>query len=292
MQPFAYHAPDSLDEAIGLMLSDPAHSRYLAGGTDLYLDLEHKPQVVHHVIDLKRIPALSGIEATGLNGQGGWRIGALTLMADIEAHGELRAVFPALAESAGVVGGPPVRNRATLGGNIVNASPAADTATPLLALDASVTLAGSKGEREIPLAQLWQGPRLTTLAPGEVLTAINLPTPAPGSGNGFARLTRTAMDIALVNAAASVTLGADGAIAGLRLALGAVGPTVLAVDGSALQGRPVDEKTLAEVEALASAAAQPIDDVRASAAYRGEMAGVLARRATRQAAERAAKGSS
>lgn len=206
MQSFAYHAPASLDEAIGLMLADPAHSRYLAGGTDLYLALEHKPEPVHHVIDLKHIPALSGIERNNA----GWRIGALTRMADIEVHAELVASLPALAESAGFVGGPPVRNRATLGGNLVNASPAADTATPLLALDASVTVVGKEGERNIPIADLWQGPRVTTMAPGEVLTAITLPAPPDGSGNGFARLTRTAMDIALVNAAARIDLDGSG----------------------------------------------------------------------------------
>ena len=287
MQNFAYHAPATVEEALSLMAADPGRSRYLAGGTDLYLALEympaHQPQPVAHVIDLKRIPGLDGIAGHPAQGM---RIGALTLMAAIESHAQLCASYPALAVAAGVVGGPPVRNRATLGGNLVNASPAADTATPLAALDATLVIAASGGTREIPLLELANAPRTTTLAPGEIVTAVNLPPLPANSGNAFARVTRSAMDIALVNAAASLILDDGGTLASLRVALGAVGPTVLMVPGieESLRGKPLDAATLEAVSAAARQAAQPITDVRAGAGYRADMAGVLAARAVREAA--------
>ena len=285
---FSYHTPATLDEAQHLLAGDPARNRLLAGGTDLYLVLEHWAETAGQVIDLKRIPGLDGVEATP---EGGWRIGALTRMADVERDGPLRGSLPALCEAAAVVGGPPVRNRATLGGNLCNASPAADTAPPLLAMDAAVEISGPGGLRTVPLAQLWDGPRSTTLAPGEILTAVTIPPPGPRAGNAFARVTRSAMDIAVVNAAAVVALDGQGLLTSLRIALGAVGPMVVAVPGlEELIGKPVDAALAKDVERRAEAAAQPISDVRASAAYRREMAGVLAGRAVREAAQRAAPG--
>jgi CO/xanthine dehydrogenase FAD-binding subunit len=289
MHNFNYHAPASVAEAVALMQADPAHSRYLAGGTDLFLALEHRERGVRAVIDLKRIPGLDGI---GVGPGSAWRIGALTRMAEIERHPDLRRHFPALCAAAAAVGGPPIRNRATLGGNLCNASPAADTATPLLALAAAVVVTEPAGERSLPLAELWRGPRATALAPGAVLTAIELPAPPPRCGNAFQRLTRSAMDIALVNAAARVVLDDDGRAESVLVALGAVAPTVMLVAGleTSLVGEPLDEDALEQVRAQAEAAARPIDDVRASAAYRAEMAGVLAARAVRAAAELAARG--
>jgi carbon-monoxide dehydrogenase medium subunit len=289
MHPFAYHTPATLADAIALMQADLAHSRYLAGGTDLYLALEHQLAEVHTVIDLKGIAGLDGV---GVGPGTAWRIGALTCMAELERHPDLRRHFPALCDAAAVVGGPPIRNRATLGGNLCNASPAADTATPLLALGATVAVADAAGERTLPVAELWRGPRATTLAPGAVLTAIGLPAPPPRSGNAFRRLTRTAMDIALVNAAARVALDEDGRAESVVVALGAVAPTVILVAGleSTLAGALLDEDALDEVRSQAEAAARPIDDVRASAAYRSEMAGVLAARAVQAAAAMARGG--
>lgn len=291
MQNFSYHAPATLAEACALMAEDPGVSRFLAGGTDLYLALEHSSGAVHTVIDLKRISGLEGIES---DPDGGWRIGALTPMAALEHHEGLRAALPALCDSAAVVGGPPVRNRATLGGNLCNASPAADTATPLLALGAGVEVSDGKTSRMLALEALWAGPRSTTLRPEEVLTAVVIPPPPNGTvgrGNAFARLTRSAMDIALVNAAADLALDDSDALASLTLALGAVGPTVLPVPGTdALLGRPLDEGLLGEIGQLAASAAQPITDVRASAGYRQEMAGVMASRAVRAAAVHAKGG--
>ncbi|MEE8433209.1 MAG: xanthine dehydrogenase family protein subunit M [bacterium] len=290
MQNFSYHSPATLGEACALMAEAPGQSRFLAGGTDLYLAMEHNAGPVNTVIDLKRIPGLEGIERAQHDG---WRIGALTRMASLEHHEGLRAALPALCDAASVVGGPPIRNRATLGGNLCNASPAADTATPLLAFGAQVEVFDGKSSRTLELEALWAGPRATTLRPDEVLTAVLIPPPQNGNtthentghGNAFARLTRSAMDIALVNAAATLTLDASKQLASLTVSLGAVGATVLSVPGTnALLGRPVDEVLLGDIGKMAETAARPITDVRASAEYRREMAGVMAKRAVRRAA--------
>lgn len=282
MQDFTYHAPATLAEALSLKAGGGADARFLAGGTDLFLAMEFTDSPVGTVVDLKNISDLQGIESLA---DGGWRLGALTLMAEIENHQALSQALPALAESARVVGGPPVRNRATLGGNICNASPAADTSTPLLALGAQVVVASGDGERTIPLAEMWSGPRATTLAAGELVKEILLPATPAHTGCAFERLTRSAMDIALVNAAAVVTADDAGKFTSLVCALGAVGPTVLQVPGldDELRGKSCTEETLQTVRKLARDAAKPIDDKRASADYRRDMAGVLAARAVKQA---------
>ena len=286
MDDFSYHAPATVAEAAALQAEGGATARFLAGGSDLFLALERADPPVTRVIDLKGIPALAEIAVAS---DGGVRLGAAVTMAAIERHDHLATRYPALAAAAAAVGGPPIRNRATVGGNVCNASPAADTSPVLLALGAMAVVAGPGGERELPLAGLWRGPGRITLAPGELLCALRLPARPPRSGCGFQRLTRSAMDIAIVNAAAAVTLDGAGRIASAAVALGAVGPTVLAVAGlkEALAGSPPDDETLARVERLAAAAARPIDDHRASAAYRREMAGVMARRAMAEAWQRA-----
>ncbi len=286
MRDFSYHAPTSLAEAQALHAQAPLHSRFLAGGTDLFLFLEHGGGDIGTVIDLKAIPGIAEIQQ---GADGGLRLGALTTMRALENHPDIATRFQALAAAAAVVGGPAIRNRATLGGNLCNASPAADTSVPLLALAAQVVVQSPAGERTMALAELWAGPRKNTLAAGEILREIVLPAPGGRWGCDFQRLTRSAMDIALVNAAAVVKLDDGGAIAAAACALGAVGPTVLPVPGldEALRGAPCDEKTWQTVAELAQAAARPIDDQRASADYRRQMAGVLARRAAKNAAARA-----
>jgi carbon-monoxide dehydrogenase medium subunit len=253
----------------------------LAGGTDLVLQLERGADPARVAVDLKRIPELQGTRSHG----GGWRFGALVRMAELERDAALRAACPALVAAAGFVGGPPIRNRATLAGNICNASPAADTSPALLALGATVDCAGPGGTRTLPLGDFWQGPGQTVLTPGELVTGISLPAPPGRSGNAFARLTRSAMDIALINAAAQVTLDERGHFSDARLALGACGPTVFLVAGltEALAGHPWNEETRAAAMGMARDAARPIDDVRASADYRRDMAGVLAARCLAQA---------
>ncbi len=284
MREFEYRVATSVAEAVALAGQSHGPYRFLAGGTDLFLALEHGARRIERVIDLKGIPEMDRIAALP---DGGYELGALVRMTDIMAHPGLRASFPALVAGAAVVGGPPIRNRATVGGNLCNASPAADASTPLLGYRAKAMVVGGSGERTIPLSALWTSPRQTCLVPGELVRAIRLPALPAGSGASFQRLTRSAMDIAGVNAAAVVTLDDQGRVADATLALGAVAPTVIDVPeiDAALHGRTVDQSTLRTVEEAARAAAQPIDDVRASADYRREMAGVLARRAVQEAAE-------
>lgn len=286
MHEITYHAPETLAEAVRLLADNGGAARPLAGGTDLVLQLERGADPARVAVDLKRIRELRGITGTG----GGWRCGALVRMAELERHAALRAACPALEDAAGTVGGPPIRNRATLAGNICNASPAADTSPALLALGATVDCTGPGGTRTIALGDFWQGPGRTVLTPGELVTAITLPAPAARSGNAFARLTRSAMDIALINAAACVTLDDAGRIAEAHVALGACGPTVYRIAGmtEALAGQPWNEETRAAAMALARDAARPIDDVRASADYRRDMAGVLAARCLARAIAHAA----
>lgn len=222
MRPFHYRAPRSLDEALALLTPQAVP---LAGGTDLFLKMERRQTQADTVVDLKRIPELDRIEAA----DGGVRIGALALMDSLGASSLIAGRYEALTRSARVVGSIQTRNRATLGGNLANASPAADTATPLMALGASAEAADATGTRQVPVDQLFLGPGRTALRDGEILTAVLVPALPARAGSAFQRCVRTAMDIALVNCAAFVRLDGDDpdTVAEARIALGAVGPTPL-----------------------------------------------------------------
>ena len=283
MRAFRYCTPQGLDEALALLTQNGAVP--LAGGTDLFLRMERRQTQPEAVVDLKRIPGMDGIEPADR----GLRIGALTLMETLSASPLLRDGYPALCEAARVVGSTQTRNRATIGGNLANASPAADTATPLMALGAVVEAAGADGTRELAVDQLFQGPGRTTLRDGELLTAVLVPPVPALSGSSFQRCVRTAMDIAVVNCAAFVRLDEDGVVVDARVALGAVGPTPLraASAESCLKGHGFSARTAEEVAECAADDARPIDDVRAGADYRREMVRVLTRRAIESAFQRA-----
>lgn len=284
MRPFHYRAPRSLDEALALLTPQAVP---LAGGTDLFVRMERHQSQADTVVDLKRIPELGRIEAA----DGGVRIGALALMDSLGASSLIAGQYEALTRSARVVGSIQTRNRATLGGNLANASPAADTATPLMALGASAEAADAIGTRQVPVDQLFLGPGRTALRDGELLTAVFVPALPARAGSAFQRCVRTAMDIALVNCAAFVRLDGDDSdtVAEARIALGAVGPRPLrtASAESCLAGARLDERVVEEAGECAAFDAQPIDDVRASADYRREMVRVLTRRAIWKAFRRA-----
>ena len=285
MRAFQYCTPQSLDEALALLTRDAAVP--LAGGTDLFLGLERRKTQPDAVVDLKRIPGMDGIEATDR----GLRIGALALMETLSASALIQNDYRALAEAARVVGSFQTRNRATVGGNLANASPAADTATPLMAFGAVVEAADANGTRELPVEQLFLAPGSTALRPGELLTAVLLPGMPAAAAAAFQRCVRTAMDIAVVNCAVYLRLDRDDpdTIVDARVALGAVGPTpIMASTAEArLKGRPFDAKAATEAAECAAADARPIDDVRAGADYRKEMVRVLTRRAIESAFQRA-----
>ncbi len=252
MKAFSYEEPRSVEEAIALM-GRPGKNRLLAGGTDLLVRLKRREWTVDTVINLKRIASLSGIEDRGDY----VFIGPLTKLEEIGQSELLAARWPMLRETVHEMGSPQVRAMSTVGGNLCNASPAADMAPPLLCLDAVMKARGPQGERLIPLKDFFAGPGRTVLAPGEMLTEIRIP-PAPAKGCFIKFCTRRAMDLAFVSVACAA-VGKD-----VRLALGAVAPTPIRVPPS--------------VEEAVKRCA-PIDDVRASAEYRREMVRVLVRRA-------------
>jgi carbon-monoxide dehydrogenase medium subunit len=286
MKSFEYFAPQSFKDAASLLLRYGSKAKLLAGGTDLCLRLERRVIEPGVVVDLKKIRALRGIK---LNRKG-LTIGALTLMDEIASSPLVKGRYAIIAEAAAVVGSIQTRNRATLGGNLCNASPAADTAPALIALSARARIASSRRQREVSLEEFFLGPGKTCLQPNELLKEIFIPSPAIKSGSSFQRCTRTSMDIALVNCAVFVSLASRREIIGdIRIALGAVAPTpVRACPAEAfLKGKSADDKdALEEAAALAAASVSPIDDVRSSASYRREMARVLTRRALQEALNR------
>ncbi len=281
---FEYAAPATLAEALALLARHGEAARPLAGGTDLLLMLRSGRRRASCLVDLKRVPGLDRVEAAA---GGGLRIGALASHAAILTSPAFTATaLRAVADAAGSVSGPQIRNRGTIGGNLCNASPAADLAPPLLALGATVEVARQGGAaRTFPLERLFAGPGRTTLAAGDLLVAVGLPAPAPRTGSAYERATRVAIDIALVGVAVSLTLAADGTVSAARVALGAVAPTPVLSPGAAaaLVGRAPEPAALAAAAKAAAADSRPIGDVRASADYRRHMVEVLARRALARA---------
>ena len=273
----------TLDEALAAV---GAGARPVAGGSDLVVGARQgKSPLPESLVAIDRIESLGNIDSS----VDGLRVGALVTHARLEIDAAIVDGFTALADASALVGSPSTRNVGTIGGNVMNASPAMDTGAPLLVLGAEVELQSTTGSRRISVADLWTAPGRTSAQHGELCVAIHLPSRPAISGSAYVRLEyRRAMEIAVVGAAASVTLDADGMLTSLSIALTAVAPTIIAVDGTdALLGRPVDTALLAEVAAFASAQASPISDLRASDAYRKHCVGVMARRAVDAATQRA-----
>lgn len=274
MSDLRYERPGTVAEATGLLAAGGA--RILAGGTDLVIALRGGlPCDV--LVDIKHIPELGRIAWTPA---GGLEIGACVLVQDVAEEPRVREVFPALAEGAEAIGSLQIRYRATVAGNLSNASPCMDTAPPLLVLDGRLRIAGPKGTREAPLADFFLGVRRTALAADELITAIVLPPPAPGLASGFDKIKRSAgHDLAVVNAAAAW----DAKAGTLRVAVGscAVKPVLI----PALEGVKPGADPAATGERLAQRALEhirPIDDVRGPAEYRREMSAALCRRLARR----------
>jgi len=281
-----YRSPGSVREAVDLLASHAGNAHVLAGGTDLLVKLRAgfvSPQLV---VDVKAIPQLRGISTDAR----GFRIGAAVSCAEIGEHVALSAAWPGVVEALQLIGSTQIQGRATLGGNLCNASPAADSVPALIAADAVCEVAGPAGEREVAVEKLITGPGRNALARGEFVLAFRLPKPDARSGDAYLRfIPRTEMDIAVVGVGVALTLDAAGMCTRARIGLGAVAPTPLLVTSAAnaLIGTRVDESALAALAAAASAACNPIDDKRGTVAYRTKVAGVLARRAAQIAVERA-----
>jgi len=281
----AFHAPRTLAEATALLAND-ATARPLGGGTDLIVQMRSGRAAPSAVIDLKRIAGLVGVRRSG----DGFVIGAATPCTALKADAALSAAWPGVVEAANLIGSVQVRNRATVAGNLCNASPAADSVPALVAAGATCLVVGPGGEREAPVQDIPAGPGRTTLAAGEFIAEIRLPGRMAGGADAYLRSTpRTEMDIAVVGVGANLALAPDGTCTMARIAVGAVAPTVLLVEaaGAALVGSRLDDAALDAMADAVRAACRPIDDKRGTAEYRTAMAGVLARRAVEIARQRA-----
>jgi len=283
MRRFAYERPETLAEATRLLSEAGAGARILAGGTDLVVGLRDDSIQPDVVVDLKWVTDLGGETIT--QDDGVLTFIALAVMGEIEADPRVLQELPALAEAARVVGSVQIRNRATLAGNICNGSPAADTAPPLLVYGATVAIAGPSGERRVPIDDFIVGPGTVALERGELVTAIEVPIPAPHFGAAYARLVRRrGTDLASVTLCASVD--ADGTA---RLAYGSVGPRAFLVsDTSGVLGDPdaAPDARAAILDELLSLATPSVRSIRASPDYRLAMLRVLAMRALDTALER------
>jgi CO/xanthine dehydrogenase FAD-binding subunit len=279
-----YAAVQTLDEALAAVAGG---ARPIAGGSDLVVAARQgKSPLPESVVGIHGVSELASISLDG----GALVLGALVNHAEIESNADVLAGWTGLADGSALVGSPATRYVGTIGGNVMNSSPAMDTGAPLLVLGAEVELRTASGSRTVPLAELWTGPGRTSAKDGELLVAVRIPALPARSGSAYLRLEyRRAMEIAVVGAAAAVTLNGDGDIEACRIALTAVAPTIVRSPGgeAAIAGKPVSEQTLAAVAAGASADASPISDVRAGERYRRHTVGVMARRAVEAAVARA-----
>lgn len=288
MKWFDYATPASVGEAVGLLTAHPG-ARLLAGGTDLLVQLRAGRKETDLVVDLKRIPELNAIEydpARGLT------IGAAVPCYRIYRDPAVARAYPALVELASLIGGTQIQGRASLGGNLCNAAPSADSVPLLIALGATCRVSSPRGAREIAVEDFCTAPGRSVLQPDELLVSLHLPPPAPHSGARYLRfIPRNEMDIAVAGVGVEVVLD-NGTFRSARIALAAVAPTPLFVReaGDALAGQPVNDASIARAADLARAGAKPITDMRGTADYRRHLCGVLTRRALEAAVLRAREG--
>ncbi|MDE2825498.1 MAG: xanthine dehydrogenase family protein subunit M [Gemmatimonadota bacterium] len=288
MHAFDYATPDSVADAV-VMLSDKGKNAcVLAGGTDLIVQLRENRRQTDLVVDVKRIAELNALSydaATGLT------IGAAVPCYRIYGDGEIAAAYPGLMDAARLVGGTGIQGRASLGGNLCNASPAGDTIPPMIVLSGEAEIAGPNGTRKVAVEDFCTAPGRTVLDDGEFLVSLHFPAPAPNSGAFYRRfIPRNEMDIAVVGVGASVVLSEDrSSFVSARIAVGAVAPTPLFVReaGDALAGQPVSDESIRRAADLARDAARPISDMRGTAEYRKHLTSVLTRRVVEGAVQRA-----
>lgn len=282
-----YIAPTTVQAAVDALVGAGADARVLSGGTDLIVQMRAGRVKPGLVVDLKALPGAIGVRR---GPDGGFVIGAATSGAELGEHAELVKAWPGVVEGMNLIGSTQVQGRASLAGNLCNASPAADSVPAMVAARAVAVVVGPSGQREVPVEQIPVGPGKTSLGPGEFVMEFKLPPRAQRASDAYLRfIPRTEMDIAVVGAGVNLVLDASGAVAEAHVALGAVAPTVLLVAeaGQALVGTKLEEAALAKLDAAARAACRPISDKRGTAEYRTQVAGVLARRAALIAFSRA-----
>lgn len=289
MKDFEYVAPTTVDEAVGLLAKHNGQAKLLAGGTDLIVQLRERLREADVVVDVKKIPELTELR---IDADGRLSIGAAAPCYRIYGNEQIVRSHAGLVDAARIIGGWQIQSRASIGGNLCNASPAADSIPALIAESAVCQIAGPSGRRTVPVADFCTAPGKNVLAAGEMLVAIELPPPSARSASAYQRfIPRNEMDIAVVGVGSSLRLDESGKkIAAARIGLGAVAPTPLyAAEASRwLAGKPADEKTFAQAGEMAKKIAKPISDMRGPAEYRLHLVGVLVERTLATAAQRAA----
>lgn len=287
MRDFEYEAPQTLQTALQILAANNGAARPLAGGTDLIDHVRtgrHAPDVI---VDIKSIPELNVLEIS----ESGLRLGAALPCYRIYGNGEVTARYGALVDSCRIIGGIQIQNRASVGGNLCNSGPAADTVPALIAHSAVCVIEGPGGRRELPVEDFCTGPGQNVLGAGELLVELRLPAPRPHSGSHYRRfIPRNEMDIASAGVGASVVLDEScQRFAACRIGLAAVGPTpIFAKEASELLvGKPANDDAIRKAAAAAREAARPIDDMRGTVEFRRHVTGVLAERVLRTAVERA-----
>ncbi len=286
MKAIQYEAPGTIEEAVALLAKANGDAKVLAGGTDLLVQMRSQLVRPGLIVDIKKIPELRAITAEG----GGFRMGAAVSGAELSEHAGMCQAWPGVVEAVDLIGSTQIQGRASAGGNLCNASPAADSVPALVVAGAVCTVAGPNGQRQVPCGEIPTAPGQTSLGPGEFVVDIIFPARPAHSGDAYLRLIpRTEMDIAVVGVGVSLTLDDQGVCTDASVAVGAVAPTVLEVpDGAqALIGGTGDDEAMATLAAAASAVCRPIDDKRGTIVDRTKIAGVLARRAAAIAFERA-----
>lgn len=286
MNEIRYEMPTTAEAAVALLTAANGPAKVLSGGTDLIIQMrsgQHTPQLL---VDVKNIAEMTSIATES----GGYRIGAAVSCMKLTEDAAFANTWPGVIDAVNLVGSVQVRGRATIGGNVCNASPAADSVPAMIAAGAIANIVGPDGRRAVPVEQIAAGVGKTSLAKGEMVTSFILPNRAPRSGDAYLRFTpRSEMDIAVVGVGINLTLDDSGVCTHARVSLGAVAERALLVPAAAaaLIGTRVDAVALERLAAAASAAAQPIDDKRGTKAFRIKVSGVLARRAATIALDRA-----
>jgi len=283
-----YEAPNSLDQAVALLAKETGDARVLAGGTDLLVQMRTDVLDPVLVVDIKGIAETRQIKEEA----GGYRIGAAVTGAELKEHPKLKSIWPGVIEAANLIGSTQVQGRASMGGNLCNGSPAADSVPALIAAGAKASIVGPKGRRDVPVEDVMLAPRKLCLTKGEIIASFLLPAKPAHTGDAYLRfIPRTEMDIAVVGCGVCLTLDAKGKCTAARVSLGAVAarPLLVAPAAAALVGSTLDDAAMGKLAAAASAACRPIDDKRGTIRYRTKVAGVLLKRTAAIAAERAGR---
>ncbi len=285
MRPFGYYAPRTLEEAVALLRELGEVARPVAGGTDLVAQMKEGRAKFRYPDMLVSLAGISEMQGIDFGESAGLRIGAGTRLADVAGSPVIRDRYRALADGAGLIGSVQTMNMGTIGGNICNAAPSADTAPALLAYEAEAVIVGRDGRRSVPIEEIFKGPGVTALEHGELLAELRLPAPVPNTGSVYRRHTpRKQMDIAVAGVAAVITVE-SGVITRARLALGAVGPTPFRARQAeaTLEGSRANDDAFTRAAAAAANECSPISDVRGSAEFRQHLVRVMTETVVREA---------